>query len=415
MNAAVDNQTLNAAEREAYRQRALQAGQDFLKRVDAILPIVRDGRFKSEEEGRVPQATVDAMIDAGVFRTFTPMAYGGLEVPPADFFDGIMRIAGADMSAAWCAGQINCHALEIAAMDPQMHQDFWGTFGPDARASSSYAPLGKTTPTEGGYILDGTWTFSSGVDFANYVLIGGGERNFMVPVKDLTIDHNSWDVSGLKGTGSKAITAKNLFVPNHRIHVLADVVNDINPGYAVANTPLFREVSWMTVFYSTATNAVIGAAREGVRQFMEQSRNRYTKMGTGAKLTENPFLHLKLIEALTKVNDTRNRQLNNWRHIFDAACKGEPIDHLERLRIRYESADSNGASFDALHELWPLVGATVSNRANPLQQIFRDLMSARTHGTAGRELAAAFYSRALLGMAPPDFKVVDFATAAYWK
>jgi len=414
MSAVIERKNFTAADGAAYHQRALKAGEDFLKAVDGIVPVLRAGRAQSEREGRVPDTSVDAMIEAGVFRSFTPLQYGGLEIPPAAFFDGIMRIAQGDSSAAWIAGQINCHALEIAAMDPKMHEDFWGVCGPDARASSSYAPLGKTEPTEGGYILDGKWTFSSGVDHAQYVLMGGGERNFLVPVEDLVIDHGTWDVQGLRGTGSKTVIANKVFVPNHRIHVLADVVNDNNAGYEVLRTPLYRGVSWMTVFYSTATNTVIGTALEGMNVFMEQCRTRYTQMGTGKRFAENPFLHLKLADGLTRVKDIRNRHLDNWRRIFDQACKGEPVSHLERLRVRFESADSNAACFDALHEIWPLVGAMASQTSNPMQLIFRDLMSARTHGSAGKELAASAYSRALLGLPAPEFQVNDFA-AAYWR
>jgi 3-hydroxy-9,10-secoandrosta-1,3,5(10)-triene-9,17-dione monooxygenase len=62
-----------------------------------------------------------------------------------------------------------------------------------------------------------------------------------------------------------------------------------------------------------------------------------------------------------------------------------------------------------------MVGAVASQSANPMQLIFRNLMAARTHGTGGKELAASAYARALLGLPAPEFKVNDFATAAYWR
>ena len=83
------------------------------------------------------------------------------------------------------------------------------------------------------------------------------------------------------------------------------------------------------------------------------------------------------------------------------------------MRVRFESADANGTCFDALHEIWPVAGAAASASSNPLQQAFRDLMAARNHGSGGRELAASNYVRELFGMPPPEFKVIDFAAAAY--
>lgn len=398
---------------DVYRERALAAGREFLARVDAMLPLAREGRGQSERDGVVCQRTVDAMVEAGFFRAFTPLQYGGLELSPADFFDGIIRLAQADSAAAWIAGQINCHALEIASMSPRMQEDFWGVHGPDARASSSFAPLGRATPVEGGYVLDGTWTFSSGVDHAHYVVLGGSERNYLVPTSDMTIDHGSWDVQGLRGTGSKSVTLREVFVPEHRVHHLADVVNDKVAGLEVNDRPLYRGVSWFAVFNSTATNTVIGIALEGLREFMEQSRNRYTKMGTGAPLLQNPFVHLKLADALTRVNGVRERHLGNWRRLFDMACRGEAVGLVEKMRVRFESADANATCFDAFTELWPVCGAVASASSNPLQQAFRDLMAARNHGSGGKELAASNYVRALFGMPAPEFKVIDFAAAAY--
>ncbi|MNZ36767.1 Flavin-dependent monooxygenase, oxygenase subunit HsaA [compost metagenome] len=396
---------------KTYKERALASGKSFLTAVDEIIPEISARRFESESLGRVPDESVQAMVDAGVFRTFTPMQYGGLEIDPASFFEGIMKIGAADSSAAWIAGQLNCHAFEIALMDKRMQDEFWAT-GPDTRASSSYAPIGKTEKVDGGYLLNGTWTFSSGVDHAQWVVIGGGARNFVVPISDLSIDHNSWEVSGLKGTGSKAVTLKDVFVPDYRIHELADTYNDANLGWAVNNRPLYW-MSFLGIFNSTATNTVLGTATCGINTFIEQSRVRLTRQGTGAPIAQNPFLHLKLADALTRVNGVRERHLKNWRTLFDIACRGEEATPLERMRVRFESADANATCFESTAQLWPIAGAAASASNNVLQQVFRDLMAARNHGSAGLELAAGQYIKTMFGMEPAPFS--DFGTLAYYK
>ena len=133
---------------------------------------------------------------------------------PACFFEGVMKIAGAESSAGWIGGQLNVHSFEIALMDKRLQDEFWQD-GPDTRASSSYAPTGKWTEVEGGYILTGTWGFSSGVDHADWVILGGGDRNFVIPRSDFSVAQDSWDVSGLKGTGSKSVTVVDAFVPDY--------------------------------------------------------------------------------------------------------------------------------------------------------------------------------------------------------
>ncbi|WP_104054936.1 MULTISPECIES: acyl-CoA dehydrogenase [unclassified Arthrobacter] len=395
----------------AYRERALSAGQDYLAAVDGILEGVRSRREQSEAEGRVPDATVRDMIGTGLFRAFTPLRYGGLEMDPASFFEGIMKIAEADASAAWIAGQLNVHSFEIALMSERMQDEFWAT-GPDTRASSSYAPIGKVTETGDGYVLNGTWTFSSGVDHAQWVILGGGDKAFVVPIADVVVDHDSWDVQGLKGTGSKSVSLTDVLVPDYRVHKFIDTYNDENPGWAVNNVPLYW-MSFSAVFNATPTNTVLGAGLGGINTFIEQSRLRLTRQGTGSPIAQNPFLHLKVAESLTKIGTARERHLQNWRTLFDIACRGEEATPLERMRIRYESAQANATCFESFADIWPIAGAAASASSNPLQQTFRDLMAARNHGSAGRELAAGQYIKTLFGLPPAPF--TDFGTLAYYK
>ncbi|MFI1459100.1 acyl-CoA dehydrogenase family protein [Nocardia carnea] len=395
----------------AYRDRAIDEGRRFLEAVDTIRDTIRAGRDTAEAEGRVPDASVEAMIGTGLFRAFTPLRYGGLEMAPAAFFEGIMRIAEADSAAAWIAGQLNVHSFEIALMDERMQDEFWGE-NPDARASSSYAPIGKYEEVDGGYRLNGTWTFSSGVDHAQWVILGGGDRNFVVPVADLTIDHNSWDVQGLKGTGSKAVTLTDTFVPDYRTHLLVDTYNDANPGWAVNNRPLYW-VSFPSIFNSTPANTAIGTATAGIDTFVEQSRVRLTRQGTGAPAAQNPFLHLKVANALTRIRTVKQRHLQNWRDLFDVACRGEEAPPLERMRIRFEAADSIATCFESFSDIWPIAGAAATSSANPLQQTMRDLMAARNHGSAGKELAAGQYIKTLFEIPPAPFK--DLGTLNYYK
>lgn len=408
----IDRPTAFVAPKDlSYRDRAYAAGQAFLEAVDAILPSIAARSHESERDGKVPDATVEEMRAAGVFRAFTPLQWGGLEMDPASYFEGIMRISTADSAAAWIAGQLNVHSFEIALMSEAMQREFWGD-SPDTAASSSYAPIGKVEDVEGGYMLNGTWTFSSGVDHAKWAILGGKDRAFVVPSTDFSIDHDSWDVQGLKGTGSKSLTLKDVFVPEHRVHKFADTYNDANPGWAVNKGPLYR-LSFSAIFNSTPTNTVIGAAKGGIDTFIAQSRVRLTRQGTGAPIAQNPFLHLKLANALTKVNGVRERHLANWRNFFEMVCAGERPGAEERMRVRFESADANATCFETIADLWPLAGAAASASDNHLQQVFRDLMAARNHGSAGREMAAGMYIKTMFGMEPPPF--TDFGTLAFYR
>jgi 3-hydroxy-9,10-secoandrosta-1,3,5(10)-triene-9,17-dione monooxygenase len=397
----------------AYRERALKAGREFLERIDAIVPLVRANRAESERLGRVADASVAAMVEAGVFAAFTPMCFGGLELPPADFFDGVMRLGAADPSAAWIGGQLTVHSFEIALMDERAQREFWAD-GPSVRASSSYAPIGKATAVDGGYVLNGTWTFSSGVDHSTWVILGGGERNFLVPLSEVTIDHNSWKVQGLKGTGSKAVTLKDVFVPQYRVHELADTFHQREPGWSINNRPLFR-LSFPAMFNSTMSNAAIGMTNCGLQEFIAQTRVRLSRQGTGAAVSTNPFMQLRLASALAKVRSVRLRHLDNWRRLFDMVCSGEEITMEERLRVRFEASDAAGTCFEAFCDLWQHAGAGAVADSNPLQNAFRDLMAMRNHGSAGRDAAACAWIGTMFGQPGPSTAKLDMGTLSYYR
>lgn len=394
-----------------YRTRAINEGEKFLEKVDGILDIVAKNAPESEKNGRVSNKTVEAMISTDLFRTFTPQQYGGLELAPAAFFEGIMKIAEHDSSAAWIAGQINIHSFEIALMDPRMQEEFWAD-NPDARASSSYAPIGQWEEVEGGYKLNGTWTFSSGVDHADWIILGGKDRNFVVPKSDVTVDHGSWDVQGLKGTGSKAVTLEDVYVPAYRTHHMIDTYNDQNLGWNVNNRPLYW-MSFMTMFNATPVNTAIGTSIGGINEFVDASRTRLTRQGTGAPAAANPFLHLKVAQSRSRMDMVKLNQLHKFREYFDNACRGEETSAEERMRMRFESAQAIHDSLETFENLWPIAGAASSASWNPMQQRMRDLHAARNHGSAGVELAAGLWAKAIFDLEVPPFS--DFATLAFYK
>jgi 3-hydroxy-9,10-secoandrosta-1,3,5(10)-triene-9,17-dione monooxygenase len=385
-----------------YEERAYQVGAEYLAAIDKVIDVIRKEQKHSETKGSVSPRSVAAMTEAGVFRAVTPMQYGGLEMAPAAFYEGIIKIAEADASAAWIGGQLNVHAFEIALMDKRMQDEFWAD-GPDTRASSSYAPTGKWEKVDGGYRLNGTWGFSSGVDHATWVILGGGDRNFVVPIDDVEVDQNSWDVSGLKGTGSKAVTLKNVFVPDYRTHVLMDTYLAQNPGWEVNDRPLYR-VSFSAIFNSVMANSAIGMTLGGLNAFIEETKTRRARRGTGKPVVENPYLYTRLANALTMVLGARDRHLNNWKNLFSIACEGREATPLERMKVRFEAADAIDTCVRAMQEIWPVAGAGAILSTNYLQQVYRDLLATRVHGAAGWDAAASLYSRALLGLPGPSFE-----------
>jgi 3-hydroxy-9,10-secoandrosta-1,3,5(10)-triene-9,17-dione monooxygenase len=386
--------------------------KDYLAEIDKLLPAIRARAAETEALGRVPDETIGELARTGVFRAVQPRQFGGLELDPATFFEGMVRIGSACGSTGWVASVVGVHPFHIAMFPEQAQREVWQG-NPDARASSSYAPTGKVERVDGGFVLSGRWGFSSGVDHCQWAILGGvlcdndtGKpaefRSFLVPRPDFEIDHQSWQVSGLMGSGSKDVVIKEAFVPGHRTHSIVDVYNGTDPGLAVNRGPLYK-LPWLSMFAYAITSPAIGAAVGALNAFIEETSTRVSAFG-GAPVALNPAMHVRLADAHIVIGDARARLHSTWNACYAIAQTGQRISVERRAELRYEGARSIGACLEAVLKLFEAGGGRVMQTSKPLQRHLRDILAMRNHPFGIPEPRAGAFARVLLGVPPEPFK-----------
>lgn len=396
--------------------RAASASQ-FLAGIDALLPEIRARAAEAETLGRVPDDSIRDLTDAHVFRALQPRQWGGLELDPASFFEGMVRIATACASTGWVSSVLGIHAAHLALFSDEAQREVWGE-NPDARVSSSYAPTGAARREAGGFHIAGRWSFSSGVDHSEWALLGGlvpteeedgGTvfHTFLVPRRDFVIDQTSWNVTGLAGTGSKDVVIASAFIPRHRSHNVLDEYHCTNPGFAVNDRPLFRLPRHL-LFCDAIAVAAIGAAAGALEAFIENNRSRTPAFG-GPQLAINPALHRRLAEALTAVGAARARVSQTWRELFATTEAGGEIPYARRTQCKYEAAHAIAACVRAVYEVFEMNGGRSMHADAAFQRYFRDLLAMRNHPIAALEAAASLYASARLGIEPPPFTTAQRA------
>jgi 3-hydroxy-9,10-secoandrosta-1,3,5(10)-triene-9,17-dione monooxygenase len=378
------------------------ASEAYLEKVSATLAAIRERAAETERLGRIPDATIQALAEAGVFRAVQPRRWGGLEIDPATFWESMLRIGSACGSTGWVASVVGVHPFHVALFPEEVQHEVWGS-DPDARISSTYAPTGKVERVKGGYHLTGRWGFSSGVDHCGWVLLGGiipddGRgpefRSFLVPRRDFKIDQASWQVSGLQGTGSKDLIV-DAFVPEHRTHRIADNYHGTDPGRA-ANGRYFH-MPWLSMFaYAIATPA-IGAAVGALDAFITDTRTRFG-VSVGSSAAQNPALHIRLAEAVTIVADARARIAPTWNDFYAIVRSGQEIPVEKRARCRYEAAQAIGACLGAVLKVFEVGGGGVMSTNKAFQRQLRDVMAMRNHPFGIPDPRAAAYAKCLLGV-----------------
>ena len=165
----------------------------------------------------------------------------------------------------------------------------------------SVAPNGVAEPVAGGYRLNGRWSFASGCDHAQWMLLGamlkgGGQPEawmFLLPISQVEII-DDWHVMGLSGTGSKSIVVKDVMVPAARAVSMHHLKRGTAPGAKVhAGNPLYRTPRHLLALFSLSS-VIVGLAERAVAELVEYNRERRSR---GLRVADIEAVQLMVAEA----------------------------------------------------------------------------------------------------------------------
>ncbi|WP_235263711.1 acyl-CoA dehydrogenase family protein [Nitrincola sp. A-D6] len=222
----------------------------MLVKLKEILPSIRENAPQAVKLRKIPEENIQMLNNIGLNRAFLPKAYGGLEMSLPEFTNCIAALAGACCSTAWAYSLLCTHNHQMSMFNKQAQDEFWST-NPDAVASSSIAPFGKHEETEGGIIFTGDMKWSSGVDHADWIIVGFLRNNpaggkvysfAIIPRQEFSII-DDWYSVGMQGSGTKTAHIDSVFVPEHRIQAAVDMMEgrhvgrDLYPDSKIYHTP----------------------------------------------------------------------------------------------------------------------------------------------------------------------------------
>lgn len=369
MNVAIDTQAMDTAQR----------GAAMLENIKALQPMLRENEALANSERRVPQQNIDALREAGFFLALQPAKWGGHELDPQDFFRMQMAIAECCMSTAWASGIVAVHAFQIALMDAQAQEDVWGQ-NIHTRVSSSYAPMGKVEPVEGGFKFSGRWGWSSGCDHCTWALLGGilpdgTYRTFLVPNTDYRIE-DTWHSMGLRGTGSNDIVVEDAFVPEHRTHKQSDGFAGTNPGVTGDSAPLFH-LPWAQIFIRVVSTPAIGAARDALALYTDLVKGKAS--GDVTKLAQDTGTQARIAQARNSIEEMSTVLISNFDTMLAQVRAGQKIAIDDRILYRYQASLVIEKSIEVVDSLFSSAGGSSVFEGSPIQQRFLDIHTARAH------------------------------------
>ena len=371
---------------ELKRKTETPTPEELVQRARAMIPALKSRAQKCIADRNVPAETIEEMREAGFFRILQPKRWGGYEMHPNAFFDVQKVVAEGCMSTGWMLGVIGCHPYELALFDDKAQAEVWGPDN-DMLVSSTYQPVGKVEPTEGGFYLSGHWGFSTGSLHSGWVLLGamffpeeGGPpdmRTFLLPRSDYTIGEDSWHVFGLQGTGSHDIIVDRVFVPEYRTHRAIDGFNCDNPGQTENTAPLYS-LPWAQVFVRSVSTAAFGGTRAAINAAMTIMKGRIST-NTGKASKEDPILHAAIAAAQAQSLEMETTLRATFDDLIEIAERGEEIPMEKRALYAYQSSTVVRRLARLVDDMVQLLGGRAIYKTSEIIQPWLDINAARAH------------------------------------
>ncbi len=368
----------------------------WIERARALKPVLESAAPRIDAACALPADVLDALFEARMFRMLLPHTFGGAELEPAAFFQVVGEIAAGDASAAWCVAQSSGCSMSAAYMEPSAAHKVFG----DSRAAVAWGysmgPQCRATPVKGGWRVNGTWGFGSGNRHATWVgahchrtdesgeLIKHPdgrplERTMLIPRSAVTIKEDSWNVVGLRGTGSDTYSVTDLFVPGEysvvarataRDHHLAEGAEPELEPERRENGPLYR-FSPMNIYEAGFSAVGLGVARATLDAFIALATKK-TPSGTGNPLRDDAWIQTRIA-----LSEARLASASAWivailRDMARQCAEGQPA-FAARVRLRLASTYAIHEAREVVHASYADAGATAIFEGNPFERRLRDI------------------------------------------
>lgn len=420
---------------DAPKQEALADGMtpdQFIERIIALRPMIRAQQQEADKNGGYTREVHEALLEFGGYGVVRPKRYGGHEFDVPTFLRTVIEMGRSDPGSGWCYTFAAGHVPIIAAHYSEEAQDEIFNHGTGLALAPLRAPTGGTIrKVDGGYIVDGTWDWGSGMMYATHVLptarlVGedqpAGPPTFMLPIIPLENVEVLWDswgngrTLGLQASGSHTFVVKEVFVPDNMVTPFTACQRageDLNGTYGTRlhGNPLFLGLT-TSYFGSTAAGCMVGCAWAAIDELesilgSKRTVNPPFDLRKNSADYQQPFgdavMHAKAAEAcLMEYARQYQKALDNW-------SKGIPLTAEADFNLAALSSQASRLAVKATEICFYAGGSSSTLAGGTLNRYFRDMGMFRTHPIAQYHTAAIGFAQAYLGLPVPMLEAVGGA------
>jgi alkylation response protein AidB-like acyl-CoA dehydrogenase len=369
--------------------------ESLVAAAEALAPTIVAYREQMEQERRLPLTVVEALRQAGAFRTPMPRAWGGPEADPLTTIRVIEALSRADGSVGWCV-MIGCDGGYFTAF---LDQDVAREMYPDLDAVSGGVarPVGRAVAVPGGYRVSGRWPFASGCQHSDWMSVGcmiyddeaprrGPDgapewRMCMTPAATGEVI-DTWTSTGLRGSGSHDYALADVFIPEERT-------------FSLLTSPIRRDgplYQFRRIFLAKHLGVPLGIARAAIDALTEMAQSKPSE--PGMLLRDEPHIQAVVAEADALVGAARAYTFDVIGDLWATLVAGDEPSAAQRARFRLCIVQVHRMCVEAVDLMYHAAGGSAVYAGHPLDRCLRDIRtiyqhavnSPRTYTTAGKVL-----------------------------
>jgi 3-hydroxy-9,10-secoandrosta-1,3,5(10)-triene-9,17-dione monooxygenase len=372
----------------------------------ALIPRLRERASRTEELRRLPPETERDLHESGLFRIVQPKRVGGSEFDYVALVDCADAIGEADASVAWNVANLASHHWMLGMFDERAQDLVWNKDVNALIASSFIFPAGRARKVDGGYVLRGSWPFSSGVDSCEWNMLasvvssddeadGIEYRIFLLNKRDYKIN-DTWNATGLKGTGSNDVEVNDAFVAEPMTVAVNDLAGGPTPGSAVNPNALYA-LPVFSLFPYVISGVAVGNAQACLDDYVKVARHRASTYNR-AKIGDLQSTQIKIAEASAKIDAARLIMRSACIEAMADARRGYVPDIPAKTKLRRDGAFAVNLCTEAVSLLFSASGARGLSTSAALQRQFRDAHAINSHLAFNFDAAGTNYGRVALGL-----------------
>jgi 3-hydroxy-9,10-secoandrosta-1,3,5(10)-triene-9,17-dione monooxygenase len=220
----------------------------------------------------------------------------------------------------------------------------------------------------------------------------------LIPKGAFTIDHGSWNVIGMRGTGSKDIVLPETFVPDtHR----ADW-NAMQAGHGDNGKPGLP----LNVLFAMSVLAPTLGAASLIASEVQALVSRRVSAGTKERQIHQQKSQIDVATGIATMHLLRTNLLADSDRLVETVRNGRAVDLETRALLRMKIALSSRLALATAQQLLADIGGSLLPQGTRIERTFRDIHAMSSHFLLQPDPIGEAFGRLSLGLdLPPSARL----------